>query len=171
MRPVWKTCAPHDLAFEQAHDVEAEEDQRGQCRVEERDAGAQQPAARRQLREQQDRQRAPGRAAGDHDHGHEDHVAGEQHRDQDRQRQQQALALDPPERDEAEGKVEHRRGDEGLRCRNLQRAQVEQQRRAEEDRAADGTVEADDPENAPFQSLPTIRGRRRRQRRAKRGGR
>ncbi|MBK7081767.1 MAG: hypothetical protein IPH55_13810 [Betaproteobacteria bacterium] len=39
--------------------LEAEEDQRGQCRVEERDAGAQQPAARGQLREQQDRQRAP----------------------------------------------------------------------------------------------------------------
>ena len=47
-----------DLAFEHAPDVEAEQDEARDRGVEERRLRAQQPAARGELREQQDRQRA-----------------------------------------------------------------------------------------------------------------
>ncbi len=79
-----------DAAFEHAPDVEAEQDEARDRGVEERRLRAQEPAARRQLRKQQDRQRAARAAAGDHHQRDAQDVAHQQRRNERRQAQREA---------------------------------------------------------------------------------
>ena len=75
-----------------------------------------------------------------------------------------AVLLDPPERGEPEHEVERRRGDERVGRVDVDCAQVEQQRDAEQHRAADRAVQADDPAGCGGPNRPSARAAARRHR-------
>jgi hypothetical protein len=73
---------------------------------------------------------------------------GQQRRDERRQAERQGFALDDPERRQAEDEVDRRVREEKVRCGDPEDLEIEQQRRAEKRGAADGAIDADDPEDA-----------------------
>ena len=149
MRPGLERLRAADAALEHPPDVEAEQDEARDRGVEERRLRAQQPAARGELREEQDRQRAARAAAGDHHERDAQDVARQQRRHERRQAERQRLALDDPERDEPEDEIERRVREEQVRRRNAEHLEVEEHRRAEQRRAADRAIDPDDPQDPP----------------------
>ena len=157
-----------DLSLDQPPAVEHEQHRARERRVEECDLRAHQPAARGELREQQYGQRPAGAAAGIHQHADEEDVAHEQREQQGGQRQHERVALHPPEGREAETEVEAGGGEERVGRADADRAQVDEQRDAEQQRAADRAIQTDDPQDPPPRFGHHARQRRRLERR--RGG-
>ena len=74
-----------------------------------------------------------------------------------RQRQRHAFLLDPAERGEAEHEVQRRGGDERIGRGDVHRAQIEQQRQAEQQRAANRAKQPDDPQDSPRRARDQFR--------------
>ena len=136
-------------AVDQAPAVDRDEYRTGQRGMEERDARAQQPAAGGKLREQQDRQRTARAASRIHQQRDEEDVADQQRQQQRGQRNEQRFALDPQEREQSEDEIQAGRRQKRVGQPHAGDPQVEEQRDADEQRAADRAIDADDPEDPP----------------------
>jgi hypothetical protein len=88
-------------------------------------------------------------SCGRDEHREEKQVADEERKQQRRQRQQRRVALHPPQREQPIEEIQPRRGDEGIGDGDGKSAQVEEQRRAQQERAAHGAIQANDPEDPP----------------------